>query len=303
VRSFLKRLTTRNLEGPPEPQNGSPLSALALNSSGKILSDLLLYKQRNDSVFIELDSLLVKRMMKRFQKYSIRQDVSIRLLDEWQVYVKGENDVNDTQELSDQFISFRDPRDSSLGNRIWTPKKMQQVEVLSPTELQTHSHNYYVNRCFQGVPEGYYDLLWEKSVPWESNYDVHKGVDLGFCFMGQELTARSFHTGVFRRRMMGVRAIDENGEFLDILRYEEGQEKKHLPKHGETIRAEGVEGRFSRMGRMGGSQGSVGLCLLKTKEAREGAIFYGEESGLRFKAIIPDWLDEVERAREARETI
>ena len=39
----------------------------------------------------------------------------------------------------------------------------------------------------------------------------------------------------------------------------------------------------------------------KTKEAKEGNVFYGEESSLRFKAIIPEWLERVEREREEKD--
>lgn len=47
------------------------------------------------------------------------------------------------------------------------------------------------------------------SLPFECNLDLENGVsfDKG-CYLGQELTARTWHTGVLRKRMLPVQLSD-----------------------------------------------------------------------------------------------
>lgn len=50
-----------------------------------------------------------------------------------------------------------------------------------------------------GIPEGADDFLLGQSLPLESNLDYTNGVDFRKgCYLGQELTIRTYHTGVTR---------------------------------------------------------------------------------------------------------
>ncbi|KAA1087563.1 ccr4 associated factor [Puccinia graminis f. sp. tritici] len=49
------------------------------------------------------------------------------------------------------------------------------------------------------------------TLPFEANLDYHHGVDFRKgCYVGQELTARTYHTGVIRKRMVPV-SIEKDG--------------------------------------------------------------------------------------------
>lgn len=309
---FLKRMTTRNVETQPV---AAPFLALILNSSGKILMDSIMWKLNSDSIVCEVDALLGSRFQKHLTKYAIRQDVKVEALTNWNVYAQfkssngsySHDNLHTHEDIihSSECILFDDPRTKVLGQRIWTPLNITSNASSHSIQANENYNNdlyeYYVKRSLLGIPEGYFDLLWEKSVPWESNFDVFPAVDLGFCFVGQELTARSFHTGVFRKRLLPICAVNERNQIIDYQFF--NNDKIYLPKHGETIRAEGVTGRHGRMGRMGSSMGVIGLGVIKTSDAIEGTILIGEESGYRFKAIIPEWLPEMEKQRAERENI
>lgn len=56
-----------------------------------------------------------------------------------------------------------------------------------------------------GVAEGSKELPYGECFPLESNLDYLAGVHFyKGCYLGQELTARTYHTGVVRKRIMPV---------------------------------------------------------------------------------------------------
>lgn len=74
--------------------------------------------------------------------------------------------------------------------------------------------DYHLHRLKYSIPEGPDD--WP-SLPLEGNLDLMNGVDYKKgCYVGQELTARTHHRGVVRKRIVGLRLFKE-GEPLVIL--------------------------------------------------------------------------------------
>jgi folate-binding protein YgfZ len=67
---------------------------------------------------------------------------------------------------------------------------------------------YNIHRTLLGIPEGPEDYISGQSLPLESNLDYLNGGKYLFhlqivdfrkgCYLGQELTIRTFHTGVTR---------------------------------------------------------------------------------------------------------
>ena len=84
--------------------------------------------------------------------------------------------------------------------------------------------DYTVHRVLHGVPEGSLELV--NSLPLNSNIDLMGGGKVSFspdaasdtrlvdfrkgCYVGQELTVRTYHTGVVRRRIFPVQLHPEN---------------------------------------------------------------------------------------------
>jgi len=79
------------------------------------------------------------------------------------------------------------------------------------TAVQASDHDgvpqdaYDLHRILHGVPEGHLDIVPNVAFPMDSNLDVMGAVDFRKgCYVGQELTVRTYHKGVIRKRTMPV---------------------------------------------------------------------------------------------------
>ncbi|KAG4429014.1 hypothetical protein IFR05_015510 [Cadophora sp. M221] len=166
---------------------------------------------------------------------------------------------------------------------------------------------YRVRRYLKGVPEGQDELVREQALPQESNVDFMGGIDYKKgCYVGQELTIRTHHRGVVRKRILPVMLYGmEDAEPMG-LEYDVG---RGLGVEG-IPRETGI-GRFERKGRSAGKfiagVGNVGLglCRLETmtdvlvqgeaggyREGNEFTVQWGEEGEgkmLKIKAFVPSW--------------
>ncbi|KAI0320225.1 Aminomethyltransferase folate-binding domain-containing protein [Amylostereum chailletii] len=78
-----------------------------------------------------------------------------------------------------------------------------------PQECSTHDggseEDYLLHRIAHGVAEGATDIPPLNAFPMESNLDIMGGLDFRKgCYVGQELTVRTYHTGVVRKRIYPV---------------------------------------------------------------------------------------------------
>ncbi|GAA5964528.1 hypothetical protein JCM21900_000630 [Sporobolomyces salmonicolor] len=98
-----------------------------------------------------------------------------------------------------------DPRVLGLGYRWIAEKDGEQPppELFKPV---TPSH-YQLHRLLHAIPEGPEDF---PPLPLEANIDFMNGVDYRKgCYVGQELTARTHHKGVVRKRGVAFRLFRE----------------------------------------------------------------------------------------------
>lgn len=62
-----------------------------------------------------------------------------------------------------------------------------------------------------GIGEGFDDHPDAKCLPMECNIDFLNGINFQKgCYIGQELTARTYHTGVIRKRLVPIRLINSS---------------------------------------------------------------------------------------------
>mmetsp|Transcript_26510 Transcript_26510/g.103290 ORF Transcript_26510/g.103290 Transcript_26510/m.103290 type:complete len:247 (+) Transcript_26510:521-1261(+) len=107
--------------------------------------------------------------------------------------------------------AFPDPRSEALGLRMVLEKKSRPP---IPENVTGVTENVYkVIRTLNGICEGSVESqgdFRDEELPLECNLDVTGGVsfDKG-CYIGQELTARTHHTGVVRKRFFPM-AIDKS---------------------------------------------------------------------------------------------
>ncbi|OCF34758.1 mitochondrial protein [Kwoniella heveanensis CBS 569] len=122
----------------------------------------------------------------------------------------GANGVRDL-EIGEDELGCWDLRAGwmGMGRQILVPKGKKPS--LSSSHDPTPADDYHLHRMLLGVPEGPDEIIPGSALPLESCMDLHGGVDFRKgCYLGQELTVRTYHTGATRKRILPIRLIPLN---------------------------------------------------------------------------------------------
>jgi folate-binding protein YgfZ len=92
---------------------------------------------------------------------------------------------------------------AGMGRQLFVPKG-QKPSLLASHDLAP-TDEYNLRRMVLGVPEGSAEVIPGSALPLESDMDIHGGVDVRKgCYLGQELTVRTYHTGATRKRILPI---------------------------------------------------------------------------------------------------
>ncbi|RDX53200.1 Aminomethyltransferase folate-binding domain-containing protein [Lentinus brumalis] len=98
---------------------------------------------------------------------------------------------------------LRDRRAVGMGHRLLVRKGDRPQEASSHDVASDDA--YLLHRILHGVPEGSTDIPPTRALPMDSNMDIMGGLDFRKgCYVGQELTVRTYHTGQLRKRTLPV---------------------------------------------------------------------------------------------------
>lgn len=186
--SFLQGLITQDVAQLTEH---TPLYSLFLTNAGRFFCDFFLISQ-SDSIFITPGTSVLEAFRKKLLFYKLRSNIEIIDRDDWKVAVSFEKETVSFKEGT----TFDDPRLEALGTLFVGPR----TELEQCTSDMT---DYEDKRLSYGVPEGPLDLEREKSIPLENWMDEMRAISwTKGCFLGQELTSRTKHVGVVRKKLL-----------------------------------------------------------------------------------------------------
>ncbi|KAJ3410217.1 Iron-sulfur clusters incorporation protein, partial [Chytridiales sp. JEL 0842] len=259
---------------------------------------------------IECDARAVDPLMKHLKRYTLRSKVKLSNVSDqfvtyqawgpsaastWTNYQKPDVFRNvpvggllSKERFTD--IGCKDPRHKDLGFRF---VRLRDEAVNLPNFSKVDSEDYTLRRLLYGIPEGMDDFFTNTSLPLESNLDMMSGVDFRKgCYLGQELTIRTYHTGVTRKRIVPVQLIPEGEDCDSTVVTLNKSSQIQQPPSGTDVRIQGVTGRKGEAGKYCSGIYNVGLALMRldhvtTASGHSPTLTVGE--GLRLKPFIPTW--------------
>lgn len=211
----------------------SGMYAMMLNTQGRVDYDLIITQIGSDAVLLDCNRSTLETFTKTIKRYKLRKKVKIEERDDLSVWQGVQTDKSDSlkasvqqlQNQDDNLICFEDPRTKALGYRLLS------TDALDDSVTKASSDFYHNYRYKLGVPEGNNDLIQGKALPLESNVDFMNGVSFSKgCYIGQELTARTFHTGVVRKRLVPIEVLDNTSIEVGDRVYPNSTSKKSAGK-------------------------------------------------------------------------
>ena len=209
--TFLQGLISNDIEKLNEHQ---ALYAALLTPQGKYLFDFLLYRQ-GDTILLDTEAARADALVMRLMMYRLRAKVTIEKAEDLNValiFGDGASDIFDLEPIEGKMaqqsdlLAVVDPRHIDLGVRlIGTSEALQQaIEQVNIAEGRFEAYDR--KRIVLAVPDGTRDLIEQKSILLESNFEAINGVDFNKgCFVGQELTARTKHRALVKKQLMPIR--------------------------------------------------------------------------------------------------
>lgn len=300
--NFLQGLITNDMKHLDD--GVSNIYTLFLNIKGRVMYDAIVYKsEENDSYYVECDSRIVDQLQKHLRMFRVRRKIDIEHVGDklrvWSMFdptkhfdTKATRDENGKRNIEgmifpcgtlnskaskfvDNIMMYEDPRLPDLGLRILAESQIGKHEIIKHFDSDVSDaseddvENYRAFRYKLGIGEGVHDLPPGKALPLEINCDYLHGVSFHKgCYIGQELTARTYHTGVVRKRLMPL-------VFESTVNKPIAYDEKILDESGNVV------------GKFRGYVDKYGLALMRINESLSAQQL--SVLGINVKVVKPAW--------------
>jgi transferase CAF17, mitochondrial len=333
---LLQGLITNNVET-LLAENRPGFYAAFLNSHGRLLTDSFIYripnsqaKAERDGFFIEVDNSIVDVLFTYLTRHKLRSQATIQLVEQskYGVWVSWTDHrqvgLNTEYDPTSEIIHLADPRVPHFASRFIIPESFN-VNGESPSSLtnlpKVTEEDYKLRRNLYGITEGHAAMTEGRSLPHEFNLDVLNAIDFKKgCYVGQELTIRTQHQGVVRKRVLPTMLYSSDTSIPSELLYS----SNNLPLNGEEIvlgtklkriassNSETAASSRRRNGSAGNwieGLGNVGLSLCRLEmmtdvriTADQDAMSFTQDTEfgveqspepaktIKVKAFVPEWL-------------
>lgn len=233
--TFLQNLVTSDLRQSPIPPKPEPLgtkrpgvpkriqdeppptveftdvvrSTCFLDPRGRIVTDSLLWKQDENTYFIEVPDSSADKLLQHLKQYKMPRS-KIEIAEPTDVESSVVFGTLATAGTPSGYLAGLDPRHPSLGLRVLRTPNCSTAETLSDllhtANFPESPGNYDLVRRLVGVAEG---AEVSGKTALETNQEMIQAVSFSKgCYLGQELTARVQHTGVIRKRILPCLLLD-----------------------------------------------------------------------------------------------
>ena len=205
--SFLQGLISNDILQVSETNS---IFAALLSPQGKYQFDFFIAKS-DDRFYLDCEMSRIKELIQRLKMFKLRSNVVITDLSlKYEIQVLwGPMAIKKfelkpipglTKSAKNQMIMV-DPRLAEAGIRVIS--KIGNIDYVNTAN--TNFENYDKHRLKMGLTDGMRDLLIDKSILLEANFDELNGIDWKKgCYIGQEITARSKYRGLVKRRFIPV---------------------------------------------------------------------------------------------------
>ena len=194
---FLQSLTTNDIS-----KKDQLIYSYLLSPQGRFLFDFFSY-YNGKTILLDVADNSAELLLKRLNLYKMRSQIEITTCNDLRIL------YSDTQHHDT--ISQRDPRYHRLGYRSF---------VTNNAELQgTAISNLYLNDKYShAIPDGTYDLEYDKSFPQEFGAEELNAIsfDKG-CYVGQEVISRTKYQGVIRKKLFKLNLTQSNINWGETL--------------------------------------------------------------------------------------
>lgn len=210
ARTFLQGIVSNDIDKvTPE----SAIWCAFLTPQGKYLHDFFVAESEGDLV---LDCEADRRddLITRLSRYKLRSKVSVVAEDGMRVALSWGTTAASACGLPAEAgrsigylggVAYVDPRLADAGVRFVLPAGATDDAVAELGLNKAPFHEWDKHRLTLGLPDGSRDLEIEKTVLLEAGFHELSGVDWDKgCYMGQELTARTYYRGLLKRRLFPV---------------------------------------------------------------------------------------------------
>ncbi len=281
ARAFLQGVVTNDVD---KARPGRAIYGALLTPQGRYLHDFFIV-ELDGVLFLDVAKSRLEDLRARLLKYRLRAKVDVddvsKLFRTIALLGDGPHDSQALHGFEGRGGPFAagfcyvDPRYAGIGARALLPAS--GVEALENAGFTAGDRMAYETlRLHFGIPEGVVDLVQEKTLPMEADFDLLNAIDwTKGCYVGQELTARMRYRGLVKKRLLPVEI--------------EGD----VPAIGAAVTFEGAEA-----GEMRSGMGDQGIALLRLEQVAaavkaEKPLMAGES---KITPKHPPWLPDGEGA-------
>lgn len=249
-KAFLQGLVSNDVE---RVAPGRAVHAALLTPQGKYLHDFAI-AELDDTLLIDCEAARRDDLYRRLRLYRLRSKVELAPRDDLAVFAVfpeaaaqfGLEPVAGAATAFAGGVAFVDPRLPALGLRALLPAAGGEAALGGTGMDRGSAEDYDAHRLAQGVPDGSRDLIVEKAILLENNFDELNAIDWKKgCYMGQELTARTRYRGLVRKRLLPVRiegTVPEPGTAITLGEAAVGEMRSGVAGRGlALLRLEAVE--------------------------------------------------------------